>query len=490
MNHGLAVASASTEDGPHCVWLGSIFNRPQAVPVGSFPIQVAERRGRVAESRGRVALMCLSDSFAQTMAGLVSELGLGSIGVDPGSPLVPDDVAAVLVLAGGAEVDAIEMFGRLPKSPAPWYLIGSVEDHRVAARAVASGAADYFALPGDLDLLRRTVEREAAAASASRDAARFAVEELHQIGFSSILGQSPALAQVIGQAARVAAHRDVSVILGGETGTGKELLARAIHYHSPRSAAPFVEVNCTAIPANLIESELFGHEKGAFTGAVTSRPGLFELAHGGTIFLDEVGHLPLEAQPKLLRVLEGRQVRRVGGRETRPVDVRVIAATHVDLPAAVAAGAFREDLYYRLNVVGLTLPALRDRGADIEFLAEAFATRLAMKYGMPVPMLTPAVREALRGHRWPGNVRELRNVVERGLVLSAPGTLEVNLAVPATRRDGDAAERLPLFAPLATVIRSATDAMIAETGGNKTEAARRLSISRARLQRILDGATD
>src|ERR1051326_2200788 len=180
-----------------------------------------------------------------------------------------------------------------------------------------------------------TIGREAGAGRAGRKADRFPAEERSQNGFAAILGESPALRQVIEQARRVAAHREVTVLVEGETGTGKELIARATHYHSPRSAAPFVEINCTAIPATLIESELFGHEKGAFTGAVASRPGLFELAHGGTIFLDEVGHLPLEAQPKLLRVLEARQVRRVGGQATRGVDVRVIAATHVDLRSAV-----------------------------------------------------------------------------------------------------------------------------------------------------------
>ena len=189
---------------------------------------------------------------------------------------------------------------------------------------------------------------------------------------------------------------------------------------SPRAGEPFVEVNCAAIPVNLLESELFGHERGAFTGAVAAKPGLFEMAHGGTLFLDEIGTLPLELQPKLLRALESRTIRRVGGQQGRTVDVRVLAATHVDLAQAVRRGEFREDLYYRLNVVVLVLPPLRDRAGDVELLAGTFVERIARGYGLPVPELGAAAGEALRRHRWPGNIRELRNVLERAVVLSPP----------------------------------------------------------------------
>ncbi|HEV2085473.1 MAG TPA: sigma 54-interacting transcriptional regulator, partial [Gemmatimonadales bacterium] len=288
---------------------------------------------------------------------------------------------------------------------------------------------------------------------------------------------------------RVAVHRDVTVLIGGETGTGKELLARAIHYEGPRAAEPFVEVNCAAIPANLLESELFGHEKGAFTGAVASKPGLFELAHGGTLFLDEVGTLPLELQPKLLRALESRAIRRVGGQQTRQVDVRLIAATHVDLRSAVSQGQFREDLYYRLNVIALTLPPLRDREGDVELLAETFITRIATSYGLAVPPLTPELRAALREHSWPGNVRELRNAIERALVLSPQGTLrseELGMRREVSRTDGG----LPFPTTLTALNRAAALAMLGITQGNKSEAARRLGISRPRLQRLLDGTDD
>ena len=443
------------------------------------------------ESSARIAFIPLSESFRQAMDALAIEEKLVAVVVDPIQLVLPEDCVAVLILAGGAEAEAIECLGQMGRRGPRRYVVGAAEHHRLAAGAMAKGASDYFALPGDLDLLRRTLEREAAAWRAHRAAERFAAEERRESGFDAILGSSPALLQVIAQASRVADHRDVTVMIGGEPGTGKELFAQAIHYHSPRFADPFIEVNCTVIPANLIESELFGHEKGAFVGAVAARPSVFEMAQGGTVFLDEIGHLPLEAQLRLLRVLETRQVRRVAGREPIPIDVRTIASTHVDLRAAVAAGEFRADLYDRLHVVELTLPALRDRGDDIEYLAEGFAAGLATAYGLPVPAWTPAAREALRAHHWPGNVRELRNVVERAVVLSPPGTLELgDPAADAAWRAAASGGHLPLFAPLATVIRAAAEAMMAETAGNKSEAARRLTISRARLQRILDGIVD
>ena len=289
----------------------------------------------------------------------------------------------------------------------------------------------------------------------------------------------------------MARHRDVTVLIGGETGTGKELLARAIHYHGPRAAEPFVEINCAAIPAALLESELFGHEKGSFTGAVAAKPGLFEMAHGGTLFLDEVGEIPLELQPKLLRALESRSIRRVGASQGRTIDVRVIAATHRDLGREAAAGRFREDLFYRLNVVALVLPPLRARHADAELLAERFLKQLSRSYNLATPPLDAAAREAIRGHTWPGNVRELRNAVERALVLSAPGTLDAGLlAAAATMPAQSSGNGLPFPATLEQVIDAAARRMLDLTNGNKSEAARRLGISRPRLQRILDGMGD
>jgi two-component system, NtrC family, response regulator HydG len=447
----------------------------------------------VTERPWLIALVELSDSFRGSVAELARELRAGVVAWSPeDDPAPPVGAALLLILAGGAEAVALDLLADLPSSGAPIYLVGAMADHRVAAAAVQRGARDYFALPEDFDVLRRSLEREAREANGRVDAGRFAEAERSALAFDTILGRSAALRQTLDQAARVAIHRDVTVLIGGETGTGKELLARAIHYGGPRAPQPFVEINCAAIPANLLESELFGHERGAFTGAVAAKPGLFELAHGGTLFLDEIGSMPLELQPKLLRALESRTIRRVGGQQGRRVDVRVIGAAHADLAAASARGEFREDLFYRLNVVTLTLPPLRDRNGDIELLAETFLARIATGYGLPVPSLTAELRAALRAHAWPGNVRELRNAIERALVLSPRGTLRAEELLPAAPRraaTGDGGV-LPFPATLDAVIRSAAHAMLALTGGNKSEAARRLGISRPRLQRLLDGETD
>ncbi|MEO8201676.1 MAG: sigma-54 dependent transcriptional regulator, partial [Gemmatimonadota bacterium] len=428
-----------------------------------------------------VVVVRLSDSFRTALTDIAAEIGAGVLEWTPksGEP-IPSDGALLVILAGGSEGDALELLATLPATSNPRFVIGALPDHRLAAAAVQRGASDYFALPDDLDLLRRSLERELREARGKVAAQRFAADERRESGFEAIIGRSGSLRTMLDQAGRVALHRDVTVLIGGETGTGKELLARAIHYHSPRAAEPFVEINCAAIPANLLESELFGHEKGSFTGAIAAKPGLFEMAHGGTLFLDEVGHLPIELQAKLLRALESREIRRVGGQTTRRIDVRVIGATHVNLATAVSRGEFREDLYYRLNVVALTLPPLRHREGDIEILAETFVSRLATSNGLQVPPLTPEVRAALRAHSWPGNVRELRNAIERALVLSPPGTLRVeelrlDRATELSRDDA-----LPFPSDLGTIIRAAVRLMIRQCEGNKSEAARRLGISRPR----------
>jgi len=439
-----------------------------------------------------VEAVVISDSFQGALTALVTEVGGRLYQRPPGGGGPPESPAAVMVLAGGREGEALAQLPVLDGSP--WYFIGAATDHRLAAAAVRAGARDYLALPEDMDVLRRSLERDVRAALGRVDAADFAAAERADAGFSAIVGRSPGLTQVLDQAKRVAGHRDVTVLLGGETGTGKELLARAIHYASPRAAAPFVEVNCAAIPANLLESELFGHERGAFTGAVAAKPGLFELAHGGTLFLDEIGHLPLELQAKLLRALESREIRRVGGTKTKTVDIRLLAATALDLARAVVDRLFREDLYYRLNVVRLVLPPLRERGADLELLAETFASGLAVRYGLPVPGLGAEFRAALRAHAWPGNVRELRNAVERALVLSEPGgALQVpalDLGQAPSAEEAPPSGVIPFPADLATITLAAVQAMLALCNDNKSAASRRLGISRPRLQRLLDQQDD
>ena len=304
-----------------------------------------------------------------------------------------------------------------------------------AVEAMRLRALDYIAKPFTLDEIELRLTR--ALASLQRDETLAALEGENRdlrrrlLCDSPLLGESPALRAVLERLAR-AAEAPTAVLVTGESGTGKELVARELHRRSKRAAQPFVRVNCAALAPTLLESELFGHEKGAFTGAVAQRKGRFEQADGGTIFLDEIGELPLELQAKLLRVLQEKECERVGGNRTLRLDVRVIAATNRDLRARVAAGAFREDLYYRLDVIRLHLPALRERSADVPALFTHFLQEFAGEAGRPALVAAPGLLAELQRHPWPGNVRELRNAVERAVVL-APGpeiTLD-DLGLPA-----------------------------------------------------------
>src|SRR5262245_32302415 len=290
-----------------------------------------------------------------------------------------------------------------------------------------------------------------------------------------LVARSPAMARALAQAERAAAAR-TTVLLVGETGTGKEQLARHIHDLSPRSQAPFVPVNCAALPEALLESELFGHEKGAFTGAERRRIGRFELAHGGTLFLDEVGELPPAAQVALLRVLQEREITRVGDSHSIKVDVRLVAATHRDLRAEVRAGRFREDLFFRVHVVPVALPPLRERPEDVEPLAHLFLERYAIESGRPRRALAPAALELLLRHPWPGNVRELQNVIERLVVLGEQGPI-VAPELAAVLPDAPA-EPLSLWDHERKLLVEALQG----TGSNQTHAARRLRISREQLR--------
>jgi len=436
-----------------------------------------------------LAVIHLSDSFHAVWGDLAAELDVRYAALEPSTPPSPDTLA-VIVAAGGEEDRALDLLPVAPRPPngVPLYVVGARESHRFAAEAVRRGASDYFVLPGDLDLLRRTLR---ARVEAARERARRS-GELRGPGdpFRELLGGSAALRAALTKARRVLPHADVTVLVTGETGTGKELLARALHEGGPRADGPFVAVNCAAIPSQLLESELFGHERGAFTDAHQAKPGLFEEADGGTLFLDEVGHLPLPLQGKLLRALEEKRIRRVGATESRSVDVRIMAATHVDLAEAVRRGEFREDLFYRLNVVSLELPPLRERGGDVELLAEAFVTALAARYRLPRPELLANARAALRAYTWPGNVRELRHAIERALLLSEPGTINPAELLPQAGAS-PAAPHAPVGpATLAQVIAAAVEGALARHSGNKSAAARELGISRQRLQRILDHADD
>ena len=433
-------------------------------------------------------LVRLTDSFSDFWPLLAVELDVPLVEWRPAEGESPPPGAAVILLAAGGAESGLSSFvaGLTVPSDVPILAVGAAASHRIAAQVVAAGAADYFALPEDRDALREVVTAGVARRRGALARSAMAQLEAQAHAFREIVGESPALREALERAARVLPHSDATVLITGETGTGKELLARALHYGGPRAAAPFIELNCAAIPAQLLESELFGHERGAFTDAKTAKPGLFEAADGGSLLLDEINRLAPELQSKLLRALEDKTTRRLGATTTRRVDVRIIAATNADLGAEVREGRFREDLFYRLNVVSLRLPALRERGDDVVLLAETFLRKFSTQYGLPEPALNPDVRRTLLAHSWPGNVRELRNAIERALLLSPPGELSLRELTP-----GDVpvagTGALPFPAPLHEIVRAAARAMLDATGSNRSEAARRLGISRSRLQRLLEG---
>jgi two-component system, NtrC family, response regulator HydG len=446
-----------------------------------------------AVSDPRLTVIALSDSFEALWPALAAECGF-VLAVSRDVSEAAAAAGGVVIVSGGGVEEMLE--GAVREcvgiaGGATMAAVGALADHRVAVTIVraSGGIAEYFALPGDDELLRGWVRERADRVRGRARRSEFAEAERERFRLDGILGESAALREALDTAWRVIPHAGVTVLLTGETGTGKELVARAMHYHGPRREGPFVDVNCAAIPEQLLESELFGHEKGAFTDASSAKPGLFEMANGGTLFLDEIGHLARPLQGKLLRVLQEREIRRVGGTRSIPVDVRVIAATHVDLAAAVGRGEFREDLWYRLNVIPIELPPLRARPEDVLPLARHFLARFADEYALPPARLTKAAERLLGERDWPGNVRELRNAMERAVVLARDGVVDAaDVAADRPRRPATPGTppEIPFPAPLRDVTRGAVAAMLALCRGNKSEAARRLAITRPRLQRILD----
>jgi DNA-binding NtrC family response regulator len=356
---------------------------------------------------------------------------------------------------------------------------GTVE---MALRAIQEeGAFHYFEKPLDFKKLQLVVERAMEYAEARRENVSLRRQLRDRGAFGELVGKSEPMLQIYALIEQVAPS-SASVLITGESGTGKELVARTIHNLSPRNNASFVAINCSAIPETLMESELFGHERGAFTGAASRRPGCFELANGGTLLLDEIAEMPFSLQAKLLRVLEDRSIRRLGGTSEIPVDVRVLAATNRNPLDAVRQGSFREDLLYRLNVITIELPPLRQRKEDIPLLAQHLITQLAERHNRPARLLSPNSIEALQSHSWPGNVRELRNVIERAVIVCPGEAIERHHLAPAfidqrSRARGTDTVSFAVGTPIDEVERVMILRTLQKTDNNKTRAAELLQIS-------------
>ncbi|MBD0372197.1 MAG: sigma-54-dependent Fis family transcriptional regulator [Pyrinomonadaceae bacterium] len=373
------------------------------------------------------------------------------------------------------------------RPPVPVIVITGSDSKQAALETVRRGAYGFFEKPFDPDEVLHIVHQAARVRRLEREILRLRSELEGCKGFAHLVGVSSALSKTIKQA-RAAAATSATVLILGENGTGKELIARAIHEESPRARGPFVAVSCAALPETLIESELFGHERGAFTGAHAARKGRFELADGGTLFLDEISELTPAVQVKLLRALQERSFERLGGTKTTTVDIRLIAASNLDLEQEVEAGRFRSDLFYRLNVVPLTLPPLRERHEDVPLLAAHFAAKAADKHGRPPVELDPALIEALQEYDWPGNVRELENLIERLVVLTPGSRIGIEFLPDKMLRalpDTSTEDETTLEGAVNALKRRMIVHALNMEGSNRVAAARRLGISRSYLHRLI-----
>ncbi len=422
------------------------------------------------KARRVVGLQLSSDGYAVKAVGTAEE-GLKLAGE-------ADLVLTDLKLPG---MDGLALLEQLHAQNAhlPVIVMSAFGTVEIAVEAMKKGAVDFLPKPFSLDHLTVVVEK-ALEVRKLRDENRELREALGQrYQFENIIGKSAPMQEIFATITRVAPTR-ATVLLAGESGVGKDMIARAIHQHSPRKDRPFVKINCTAIPENLMESELFGYEKGAFTGANTSKPGKFEQADTGTVFLDEIGDVPGSVQVKLLRVLQEREFERLGSNKTMHTDVRVIAATNVDLRAALEQGTFREDLYYRLNVVPMNIPPLRERKEDIPYLVEYFAKKFNGE-------ISEGAMERLMSYHWPGNVRELENVVERSVLLAqGPRVEPSDVKIDTAPRRSTAAAGSDHFLPEGMTLDEYEQSVIREAlkraNGNKSQAARLLGLTRNALR--------
>ncbi|MDP1648139.1 MAG: sigma-54 dependent transcriptional regulator [Rubrivivax sp.] len=396
-----------------------------------------------------------------------------------------DLVLSDMTMPGLDGLGLLERLNRTEHPPALIFITGS-SSVDTAVKAMKLGAHDYITKPVNLDRLGLLMAKALETRSLREENTRLKRSLRESQTDLKIVGQCPAMQKIVAMATRVAAT-DASVLIEGESGTGKELIASLIHYDSPRAAHPFVKVNCAAFAEGVLESELFGHERGAFTGAVAQRKGRFEMAHRGTLFLDEIGDLPASAQVKLLRFLQERTFERVGSGATMKVDVRILSATHCNLEERVRAGTFREDLYYRLRVVRIVTPPLRERQADLDALIDHFLHHYSRLHHRPADTLAPDVRHLLRSHNWPGNIRELMNCVESMVVMAKGKRIDMEdvpdhlLAACESASAGAAPHGLIEDLEHQTIVD-----VLQRTHGNKSEAARILGIGLRTLYRKLE----
>lgn len=398
-----------------------------------------------------------------------------------------DLVLLDLRLPGIDGVQVLQEIKRLEKEVAVVVLSADTGIQR-AVECVRLGAHNYLCKPFEFEEVRVALEKAREALKLRREVTRMRTKQRRMFGLENLVGQSPQMKAVRELIAKIAESDATTVLIDGENGTGKELAARAIHFGSARANQPFLDINCSALTETLIESELFGHERGAFTDAKTTKKGLFELADGGTLLLDEIGDMKLTMQAKLLRVLETRHFRRVGGVQDIGIDVRVIALTNRNLEETVARGEFRQDLLYRLKVISVRMPNLRDRREDIEGLASHFIESFAQEFKKPVKQLSPEALAAMQNYAWPGNVRELRNVIERSVILEKdpvilPKHLPIEICAGAKRNGRFRFELPPDGLALVDVERELVVQAIDRAVGNQTRAAELLGIERDALRR-------
>ena len=420
----------------------------------------------------------LSDDYAVTTAP-DAELAMKALSADPSIALMLSDVR----MPGASGIELLKA-AKAANPRLACILLTAYGTVDQAVEAMKDGADDFIMKPVDLDQLEARVAKALKTSALESEVASLRSQLDEKYGLENITGNSEAMKKVF-RIVRQAAPTEATVMIQGPSGTGKELVAHAIHKLSPRAHGPFVAVQCGALPDTLLESELFGHEKGAFTGAVSRQIGRFEAANHGTIFLDEISEISPATQVKLLRVLETRTFTRLGGSESLKADIRIVAATNRNLRAYVDEGKFREDLFYRLNVVDIVLPALRDRPGDVPLLVSRFLNEFSAANGGKVTGITPAAMKYLESWRWPGNVRELRNTVEKMVVLSAGGRLDVE-DVPEELRETHGAPSLAATGTLGETEKAKILATLKAAGGNRTRAAKMLGISRRTIYRKLD----